>query len=156
MSNVNLLLGRIIIGIYFLVFGAIFKLFNYEFTLNYMFDHQVPYTEISLIITIILQGICSISILVGYYSKSSAFVLALLTILINYYMHDFWNMSDDNKFGLLCISEEKDCWIVREDCKYYSELWIDSKYEGNEDLNRKCVLKMESGLFNLDYSKEVK
>jgi hypothetical protein len=23
-------------------------------------------------------------------------------------------------------------------------------------LNRKCVLKMESGLFNLDYSKEVK
>ena len=94
MSNVNLLLGRILIGIYFLVFGAIFKLFNYEFTLNYMFDHQVPYTEISLIITIILQGMCSISILVGYYSKSSAFVLALLTILINYYMHDFWNMSE--------------------------------------------------------------
>ena len=94
MSNVNLLLGRIIIGIYFLVFGAIFKLFNYEFTLNYMFDHQVPYTEISLIITIFLQAICSISILVGYYSKLSAFVLALLTILINYYMHDFWNMSE--------------------------------------------------------------
>ena len=94
MSNVNLLLGRIIIGIYFLVFGAIFKLFNYEFTLNYMFDHQVPYTEISLIITIVLQSICSVSILVGYYSKLSAFVLALLTILINYYMHDFWNMSE--------------------------------------------------------------
>ena len=49
---------------------------------------------LALIITIILQGICSISILVGYYSKSSAFVLALLTILINYYMHDFWNMSE--------------------------------------------------------------
>ena len=47
-----------------------------------------------LIITIILQGIRSNSILVGYYSKSSAFVLALLTILINYYMHDFWNMSE--------------------------------------------------------------
>ena len=65
MSNVNLLLGRIIIGTYFLVFGAIFKLFNYEFTLNYMFDHEVPYTEISLIITIILQSVCSILILVG-------------------------------------------------------------------------------------------
>ena len=52
MSNVNLLLGRIIIGIYFLVFGAIFKLFNYEFTLNYMFDHQVPYTEILSLIHI--------------------------------------------------------------------------------------------------------
>ena len=63
MSNVNLLLGRIIIGIYFLVFGAIFKLFNYEFTLNYMFDHQVPYTEISLIITIILQA-CKIIVII--------------------------------------------------------------------------------------------
>ena len=30
-------------------------------------------------------------------------------------------------------------------------------YEGNEDLNRKCVEKMESGLFNLDInSKEEK
>ena len=75
----------------------------------------------------------------------------------NLYDSDFWNMSDDNKFGLLCISEEKDCWIVREDSKYYSELWIDSIYEGNEDLNRKCVEKMESGLFNLDInSKEEK
>ena len=40
MSNVNLFLGRIIIE-FILVFGAIFKLFNYEFTLNYMFDHAL-------------------------------------------------------------------------------------------------------------------
>ena len=92
MSNVNLLIGRIIIGIYFLVFGAIFKIFNYNFTLEYMFNHEVPYTEIALIMTIVIQATCAIAILTGKFSKFSAFSLAILTIIINYYMHDFWNM----------------------------------------------------------------
>ena len=86
MSNVNLLLGRIIIGIYFLVFGAIFKLFNYEFTLNYMFDHQVPYTEISLIITIVLQSICSVynTILCCFYFASFICPHAIIILFIFY------------------------------------------------------------------------
>ena len=92
MSNVNLLICRIIIGIYFLVFGAIFKIFNYNFTLEYMFNHEVPYTEIALIMTIVIQATCAIAIIIGKFSKLSAFNLAILTIIINYYMHDFWNM----------------------------------------------------------------
>ena len=92
MSNVNLLIGRIIIGIYFLVFGAVFKIFNYNLTLEYMFNHEVPYTKIALVMTIVIQAACAIAILVGKFSKFSAFSLAILTIIINYYMHDFWNM----------------------------------------------------------------
>tara|TARA_S200000501_G_C20614688_1_gene651866 strand:- start:251 stop:631 length:381 start_codon:yes stop_codon:yes gene_type:complete len=60
---------------------------------------------------------------------------------------EFWNKDDEMEFGLLCINEEIDCWIVREDCKYYNELWIDSNYEGNEELNKNCVLEMEYKLF---------
>ena len=92
MSNINLLIGRIIIGIYFLVFGAVFKIFNYNLTLEYMFNHEVPYTETALVITIVIQATCAIAILVGKFPKFSAFSLAILTIIINYYMHDFWNM----------------------------------------------------------------
>ena len=66
MSDINLLIGRIILGVYFLIFGAVFKIFNYEMMFNYMIEHEVPYTQYALIITII----------------------------INYYMHDFWNMSE--------------------------------------------------------------
>ncbi len=92
-ENISLLLGRVIIGSYFLIPGAIAKIFNYDFTFNYMLDHDVPITHIALILTIIIQFICSISIILGWHSKVSAFILAVLTIIINYYMHDFWNMS---------------------------------------------------------------
>ena len=92
-SNINLLIGRVVIGAYFLLPGAIAKIFNFQFTFNYMLDHEVPMTSVALILTIAIQFICSISIILGWHSKVSAFILAVLTIIINYYMHDFWDMS---------------------------------------------------------------
>ena len=91
-SDINLLIGRVVIGTYFLLPGAISKIFNFQFTFNYMLDHEVPMTSVALILTIAIQFICSISIILGWHSKVSAFILAILTIIINYYMHDFWDM----------------------------------------------------------------
>ena len=92
-GDILLLSGRTIVGFYFLLPGAIAKIFNYEFMYNYMLDHNVPFTHVALVLTIVIQFICSIAIIIGFYSKVSAFLLALLTIIINYYMHDFWNMT---------------------------------------------------------------
>ena len=91
--NVNLLIGRILIGLYFLGLGALAKIFYYNFVYKYMLEHEVPFTHIALVLTIIIQFICSIGIIIGWHSKFSAFALAFLTLIINYYMHDFWNMS---------------------------------------------------------------
>ena len=91
--NLNLLIGRILIGLYFLGLGALAKIFNYDFIYRYMLEHEVPFTHIALVLTIIVQFICSIGIIIGWHSKISAFTLALLTLIINYYMHDFWDMS---------------------------------------------------------------
>ena len=93
LADINLLIGRIIIGIYFLVFGAIFKIFNSDFTYEYMLSHEVPYTNIALVITIFIQFFCAIGVVIGWQSRLSAFLLAIVTLLINYYMHDFWNMN---------------------------------------------------------------
>ena len=95
MSDINLLIGRIILGVYFVIFGAVFKMFNYEMMFKYMIEHNVPYTQYALILTIIIQLVCGVGIILGNYSKISAFVLALVTIIINYYMHDFWNMNEE-------------------------------------------------------------
>ena len=92
-EDVILLFGRSIIGLYFLLPGAIAKMFNYGFTYSYMSDHEVPFTHIALILTIIIQFLCSIAIIIGWQSKIAAFVLALLTLIINYYMHNFWDMT---------------------------------------------------------------
>ena len=93
LKDINLLIGRIIIGIYFLIFGAIPKIFRYDFMHGYMAVHEVPFTHIALILTIIIQFLCSIAIIIGWHSKIAAFVLALLTLIINYYMHNFWDMT---------------------------------------------------------------
>ena len=92
-QDINLLIGRVIIGIYFLLFGAILKIFNYDFTYNYMINHDVPFTNIALILTIIIQFFFSIGIIIGWHSKISAFILAILTIIISCYMHNFWDMA---------------------------------------------------------------
>ena len=92
LANINLLIGRIIIGIYFLVFGAIFKIFNYDFTYEYMLSHDVPFTNTALLVTIIIQFFCAIGVIIGWQSKLSALLLAVTTLFINYYMHDFWSM----------------------------------------------------------------
>jgi len=92
-SSIVLLIGRIIVGLYFLLPGAIAKIFNYDFMYEYMVDHEVPFTHVALVLTIIIQFFCSIGIIIGWNSKISAFILALLTILISYYMHDFWDMA---------------------------------------------------------------
>ena len=92
-SDIVLLIGRIIVGFYFLLPGAIAKIFNYEFMYDYMVDHEVPFTHVALVLTIIIQFFCSIGIIIGWNSKISAFMLALLTVIISYYMHDFWDMT---------------------------------------------------------------
>ncbi len=92
-SDIVLLIGRIIVGSYFLLPGAIAKIFNYEFMYQYMLNHEVPFTHVALVLTIIIQFFCSIGIIIGWNSRISAFILALLTIIISYYMHNFWDMT---------------------------------------------------------------
>ena len=92
-SDIVLLIGRIIVGSYFLLPGAIAKIFNYEFMYQYMLNHEVPFTRVALVLTIIIQFFCSIGIIIGWNSRISAFILALLTIIISYYMHNFWDMA---------------------------------------------------------------
>ena len=58
-----------------------------------MIEHEVPATNIALVLTIVIQLFCSIGIIIGWNSKISSLILALLTILISYYMHDFWDMA---------------------------------------------------------------
>ena len=77
----------------FVTVHNLWKIFNYELTYNYMANHDVPFINIALIITILIQFFCSIGVIIGWHSKKSAFILAILTVVISYYMHNFWDMA---------------------------------------------------------------
>lgn len=92
-ENICLLLGRLLMGSYFILPG-LQKITNYQGMTDYMLAHNVPATTILLPITIILQITLGLAIIVGFKGKIAAFILAGLTLVISIYMHNFWAMEE--------------------------------------------------------------
>ena len=90
MDKFSITLGRILLGLYFLLPG-ISKIPTYGGTTEYMLLHNIPLVSVLLPITIVLQVGLGVMLIIGYRIKESALILAALTILINIGMHDFWN-----------------------------------------------------------------
>ena len=93
-DNLYLLLGRILLGLYFLVFGAL-KVPTYFDTLSLMISKGVPLSGVLLPITIIVQVLAGFFLIIGQNLRISSLLLVGLTFLINIFIHDFWNLTGD-------------------------------------------------------------
>jgi len=83
------ILGRILLSAIFLING-IGKIFNYEGTIQYMEDFDVPGYLIIPAITV--EILFPILLIIGYYTKFSALVLSLFTLALAVIFHtDFSN-----------------------------------------------------------------
>lgn len=98
MEKTFITVGRILLGLYFLVPG-ISKIPTYAGTTEYMLLHNIPLADVLLPITIVLQVGLGVMLIVGYRIKESALILAALTIFINIGMHDFWNEYPNTDVG---------------------------------------------------------
>lgn len=92
-ENSCLLLGRILMGVYFILPG-LQKIANYQAMTEYMLSHQVPLTAVLLPLTILIQLLAGLALIVGFKGKLCAFLLAGLTLVISIYMHNFWAMPE--------------------------------------------------------------
>ena len=93
--SVNLfIVGRVLIGIYFLLPG-IAKVFLFSANLEGVISKEVPFPVFSLSLAAITQILLGSFIIFGRYLKVSSIGLAITTLLINFYIHDFWNLSGD-------------------------------------------------------------
>ena len=93
-DNLYLLLGRTLLGLYFLVFGAL-KVPTYFDTLSLMISKGVPLSGVLLPITIIIQVLAGFFLIIGQNLRISSLLLVGLTIFINIFIHDFWNLTGD-------------------------------------------------------------
>ena len=83
------ILGRILLSAIFLING-IGKIFNYEGTIQYMENFDVP--AYLIIPAIIVEILFPILLIIGYYTKFSALVLSLFTLVLAVIFHtDFLN-----------------------------------------------------------------
>ena len=90
----SFLIGRVILGLYFFVFGF-GKVFTYQDIESLMLLKEVPLVVLTLPLTIAIQTIFGLLIIFGKYLRLSGLVLFILTLLINYYIHNFWDLAGD-------------------------------------------------------------
>jgi putative oxidoreductase len=88
------LAGRIILGLYFVLPGAIAKISNPQGTSEYMASHGMVMIPLLLGLTILIQFAGGAALIAGYKTQIAAFLLAGLTLVISLVMHDFWTLED--------------------------------------------------------------
>ena len=98
MEKTFITIGRGLLGLYFL-YPGITKIPSYGFMVEYMTLHNIPFVTILLPITILLQVVLGLMLITGYRIKESAIILAILTLFINFGMHDFWNQYPNTDAG---------------------------------------------------------
>ena len=90
------LIGRIFLSVLFLIEGMN-KIFNYESTIEYMENFNVP--EYLAIPAIIVEILFPLLLVVGYQTKISALVLAMFTLATALIFHtDFTNQMQLTSF----------------------------------------------------------
>ena len=86
--------GRFLLGLYFLLPGLA-KVFLFQDNLDVVVLREVPFPYLSLSLVAIAQIFFGTMLMFGKYVHIGALVLAVVTLLINFYIHDFWNMAGD-------------------------------------------------------------
>ncbi|MGB0906005.1 MAG: DoxX family protein [Maricaulaceae bacterium] len=94
MTNTILMgVGRTLLGIYFLLPGVM-KFAAWDMHVASMAATDIPSPELMLPIAGAAQIIAGILLILGSYVRISALGCAVLVIVINLMMHDFWNMDE--------------------------------------------------------------
>ncbi|MBC34287.1 MAG: DoxX family protein [Rickettsiales bacterium] len=86
--------GRFLLGLYFLLPG-LSKIFLFEEHLEVVTLNDVPFPIFSIVTVVAIQIFFGFMLIIGKFVHTSSLTLALVTLLINFYLHDFWNMSGD-------------------------------------------------------------
>ena len=87
--------GRFLLGLYFLLPG-LSKIFLFEENLEVVTLNNVPLPIFSMITAAAVQIFFGLMLIIGKFVHTSSLALAFVTLLINFYLHDFWNMSGDS------------------------------------------------------------
>ena len=86
------IVGRFLLGLYFLLPGLA-KVVLFQDNLDVVILREVPFPTFSLWLVAIAQIFFGTMLTLGKYVHMGALVLAVVTLLINFYIHDFWNMA---------------------------------------------------------------
>ena len=91
MKDLLMLLGRILFSLMFIVAG-IDKIMNFNQTISIMANNAIPYTNILLILSIIMELGGGLMILLGWRARLGALLIFIFIIPVTYFFHSFWTI----------------------------------------------------------------
>ena len=87
-------LGRFLLGLYFFLPGLA-KVLLFQENLAVVIEREVPFPIISLSLIAVAQIFFGMMLMFGKFVHIGSLVLVAATMLINFYIHDFWNLAGD-------------------------------------------------------------
>ena len=89
------IIGRLCLVTIFVMSAIGKKIPDFSGTAAYMQTHGVPYPQAALALAIVFLILGSIMVLVGYWARVGALLLAVFLVLATYYFHPFWGPMED-------------------------------------------------------------
>ena len=87
-----ILIARFLMILLFVIFGWT-KLFNFSGTVAYFASENLPMPAIATLIAIVMELLVGVALLLGFFTRPLAIVLAVYTLATGLIGHPFWNMT---------------------------------------------------------------
>jgi putative oxidoreductase len=87
-----LLVARILLMVLFVLFGWS-KLTGFSGTVAYMTSTGAPMPELSAVIAVVMELVVGVALLVGFFTRPLALLLAVYTLGAAIIGHHYWNMT---------------------------------------------------------------
>jgi putative oxidoreductase len=95
-ESLLILLARVCLGLLFL-WAGFRKVLHWNATEDYMRGKQTKFISFLLPIAVCLQIVGGLSIVFGLYTRIGALMLVVFTIPATIQMHDFWNLTGQER-----------------------------------------------------------
>ncbi|WP_029685948.1 DoxX family protein [Tatumella saanichensis] len=87
-----LLLVRVLLMLLFVIFGWE-KLTGFEGTIGYMASVGAPLPAVAAVIAVVVEFVFGILIILGFYTRPLAIILAIYTVVTGLIGHQYWHMT---------------------------------------------------------------
>ncbi|MFM0391647.1 DoxX family protein [Paraburkholderia phytofirmans] len=87
-----ILVARVLLMVLFVMFGWS-KLTGFSGTVAYMTSSGAPVPELSAAIAVVMELVVGIALLVGFFTRPLALLLAVYTLGTAFIGHHYWNMT---------------------------------------------------------------
>lgn len=94
MSNISVTIGRVLLGLYFLLPGLM-KVAGPDQTIAYMESHNIAFAAPLMWIATVTNIVGGLLLITGRHVKLVAYGFVVYVLLVNFMLHDFWNVGPD-------------------------------------------------------------